>query len=155
MFLRGLRYAKHTHPKKSWEWRKNRYFRSFNLDKPNYKWVFGDKKTGAYLTLFGWFDIERHILVKGKSSPDDPNLREYWDIRDEKKVKNLKNKSRQKLAKIQNNVCSVCGESLYNREELHTHHKIPRSQGGKDTSRNLELIHLYCHQKIHGNSLCR
>lgn len=155
MFLRGLRYARHTHPKKSWEWRKNRYFGSFNLDKPNYKWVFGDKKTGAHLTLFDWFEIERHILVKGKSSPDDPNLREYWDIRDEKKVKNLKNKSLQKLAKIQNHVCSVCGESLYNGEELHKHHKIPRSQGGKDTYRNLELIHLYCHQKIHGNSLGR
>ncbi|MHC5826392.1 MAG: hypothetical protein ACYT04_63670, partial [Nostoc sp.] len=27
---------------------------------------------------FAWFKIERHILIKGKSLPDDPKLRDYW-----------------------------------------------------------------------------
>lgn len=152
MFLRALRYAKQTHPKKSWKWRKDRYFGSFNLDKLGYKWVTGDKRTGAYILLFGWFDIERHVMVKGKSSPDDPKLREYWKEREKKKVKSLKNKSLQKLAQLQNHTCSRCGESLYNGEELHKHHRIPRSQGGTDTYKNLELVHLYCHQQIHGNA---
>lgn len=153
MFLRALRYARLTHPKKSWEWRKNRYFGSFNLDKPNYKWVTGDRKTGVYILLFGWFDIDRHVMVKGKHAPDDPELREYWENREKKGVKNLKNKSLQKLAQLQDHVCPTCGESLYNGEELHKHHKTPRSQGGLDTYKNLELVHLYCHQQIHGNAL--
>lgn len=152
MVKRALRYAKQTHPKKSWKWRSERYFGSFNLDKPGYKWVIGDKRTGIYLLLFGWFDISRHVMVKGKNSLDDPNLGEYWKEREKKKVKNLKSKSLQKLAQLQNHICSVCGESLYNGEELHKHHKIPRSQGGTDTYKNLELIHLYCHQQIHGNA---
>jgi putative transposase len=54
--------------------------------------------------------------------------------------------SLQKLAQIQNHVCRSGGESLDNGEELHKHDKIPRSQGGLDTDKNLELFHAYCHQ---------
>ncbi|MBW4638617.1 MAG: HNH endonuclease [Gloeocapsa sp. UFS-A4-WI-NPMV-4B04] len=36
----------------------------------------------------------------------------------------------------------MCGESLYNGEELHLHHVKPKSEGGKDTYNNLRLLHL-------------
>jgi RNA-directed DNA polymerase len=40
--------------------------------------VFGDKHTGKHLLKFSWFKISRHELVRGTSSPDDPDLRDYW-----------------------------------------------------------------------------
>jgi len=110
--------------------------------------VFGDKQTGAYLLKFRWFKIERHTLVRGTASPDDPALREYWAARYVARAKDLA-PSYQKLARDQGYVCRECGDSLFNAEELHKHHKEPRALGGKDSYANLELTHLYCHQQIH------
>lgn len=149
MFIRERRHTRRMHPKKGWKWRQKRYFGSLNLHRRD-KWVFGDKNLGAHILKFSWFDIERHTLVKGSSSPDDPELRDYWRDREMKKVKNLRNKSRQTIAKNQNHRCPTCGESLYNGEELHLHHVKPKSEGGKDTYNNLRLLHLYCHQQTHG-----
>jgi RNA-directed DNA polymerase len=42
-----------------------------------------------HLLKFSWFRIERHILVKGRSSPDDPNLKSYWQDREKAKSKSL------------------------------------------------------------------
>lgn len=87
-------------------------------------------------------------MVIGKSSPDDPELKEYWAERNKAKTKELL-PSYQKIAKKQSGVCPVCNQSLLNEEILHCHHIIPRSQGGKNTYANLQLVHLYCHQQIH------
>lgn len=148
MFIRERRHTRRMHPKKGWKWRQKRYFGSLNLHRRD-KWVFGDKSLGAHILKFSWFDIERHTLVKGLSSPDDPDLRDYWRAREKKKVKNLRNKSRQTVAKRQDHRCPTCSESLYNGEELHLHHVKPKSEGGKDTYNNLRLLHLYCHQQAH------
>ncbi|WP_347275968.1 HNH endonuclease signature motif containing protein [Leptolyngbya sp. FACHB-321] len=110
--------------------------------------MFGDKQTGAYLLKFGWFTIKRHVLVKGKSSPDDPALQDYWKKREEAKAKTLTPSSR-KLAQQQKHRCPVCGESLYNGESIHRHHLKPKAQGGKDTYSNLVLVHQCCHQQLH------
>ena len=42
------------------------------------RWVFGDRKSGAYLHKFTWTNIVRHQIVKGAASPDDPALADYW-----------------------------------------------------------------------------
>ncbi|MDJ0771950.1 MAG: group II intron reverse transcriptase/maturase [Mastigocoleus sp. MO_167.B18] len=153
LYEKQKRYAKHTHRNKSDKWRKAKYWGRLNLDRANDNWVFGDKQTGAYMLKFAWFKIERHILVKGKSSPDDPNLKDYWRKRSESKIKSELIKSRQKIAQRQKYVCPVCGESLLNDEELHLHHKKPKSQGGGDNYGNLQLVHLYCHQQIHSGTV--
>ena len=44
-------------------------------------------------------------------------------------MKNLRNKSRQTVAKNQDHQCPKCGESLYNGEELHLHHVKPTHRG--------------------------
>lgn len=110
--------------------------------------MFGDKQTGAYLLKFSWFPIERHVLVKGTSSPDDPHLADYWMKRQARLAKDL-TLSKQKLAKRQKGRCPECGESLFNDEELQVHHLLARSQGGSDSYRNLACVHLLCHQHIH------
>jgi RNA-directed DNA polymerase len=147
MFQREYRYTKRTHPKKNWKWRQKHYWGKLNLDRQD-NWVFGNKQTGRHLLKFSWFKIERHILVKGKSSPDDPALKEYWKQRNLAKAKNHA-KSIQKIAQKQGCVCPVCGDSLFNGEEIHKHHKIPKKDGGKEVYSNYQLVHLYCHQQIH------
>jgi RNA-directed DNA polymerase len=147
MFYKEDRYTRRAHPKKNKDWRHQRYWGRLHLER-NDPWVFGDKQTGAYLLKFSWFPIERHVLVKGTASPDDPRLRDYWMKRQARPIKDL-TLSKQKLAKRQKGRCPECGESLFNDEELHIHHLLPLSQGGKSSYSNLALVHLLCHQQIH------
>ena len=151
LFTRQYRYANYTHSNKSERWKHNKYWGRLNLSRKD-KWVFGDKQTGAYMLKFSWFNIDRHALISKRSSPDDPTLIEYWQKRNKKR--NLSesekfNKLQQKIAKKQKYKCPVCGESIFNDEPLHLHHKIPRCKGGKDEIKNSIWLHQYCHHKIH------
>ena len=146
MHIRERRYARRTHRNKGWPWIKRRYFGKLNLER-NDKWVFGDKTRGTYLLKLSWFPIKRHTLVEGTSSPDNPALRGYFEKRRTAQAKTL-SPSKQKIARKQNYRCPVCGDTLFNEEELHVHHVEPKSQGGQDTYANLQLLHLYCHQQV-------
>jgi RNA-directed DNA polymerase len=145
MFRRALRYAKHTHPKKSWKWVRKRYWGRWNKERED-DWVFGDKHSGRYLLKFSWFKIERHILVRGTSSPDDPDLRAYWWERQKVNAKHLSGEDID-MANDQGWVCRLCGMDLINGEELHRHHKVPRAMNGSNARSNRELVHLFCHQQ--------
>lgn len=147
MFHRALHYTKRTHPRKPWYWRKIRYWGRLNRTRKD-TWVFGDKRLGAYLLKFAWFRRTHHALVKGRASPDDPTLREYWERREKAKVRLLP-PNLQKLAGRQQGRCLGCGASLFTDEELHVHHREPRHQGGKNCYDNLAFVHLYCHQQFH------
>src|SRR5689334_15096537 len=98
-----------------------------------------------------WFPIQRHVMVKGTSSPDDPHLADYWKKRQAAKTRDLPS-SKQKLAKRQKGRCPECFESLFNEEELQVHHRIPLSLGGSNRYSNLVLVHLLCHQQIHAKT---
>jgi len=147
MFRREVRYVNFTHPKKPKYWKKSRYWGKLNPGKPD-RWVFGDKRNEIYLLKFCWFPIQRHVLVKGKASPDDPSLQEYWQKRNMAKAKNL-SPIRRRIAIRQSGICPVCGEPLFNDEELQIHHIKPIKEGGKGDHNNLQFLHLYCHQQIH------
>lgn len=151
MYQRQVRYVKRTHPHKSQHWRQQRYWGRLNPARKDH-WVFGDKASGKYLLKFSWYKIERHIIVKGSSSPDDPTLRGYWEARKKTKVKQLPT-VRRWLAIRQDSRCVCCGETLFNEEELQIHHVRPRSRGGRDEQSNLRLVHLYCHQQIHSDKV--
>lgn len=146
---REIRYVKHTHPNKPRYWTQEKYFGRLNLERQD-NWVFGDKRTGSYLLKFSWFPVERHALIQGDASPDDPGLKGYWEWRNMAKAKTLI-LSKQKLAKRQRGICLHCGESLFNGEEVHTHRNIPGKRGGEYTYGNIELVHLFCHQQKHAN----
>jgi RNA-directed DNA polymerase len=151
MYLRAVRYAQRTHPTKSKEWRRQRYWGQLNPERKD-RWVFGDtrpnKKTGRhhYLLKFSWFKIERHRLVKGTSSPDDASLREYWWERRRVNIRCL-DPGDVDLANDQDWVCPICGQELINGEPLERHHKTARSEGGSEARANRVLVHLYCHQQ--------
>ena len=71
------RWALLSHRNKSRPWVFARYFDKFNRSRQD-RWVFGDRKTGAYLHRFGWTGIVRHQIVRYRASPDDPALAVYW-----------------------------------------------------------------------------
>jgi len=84
----------------------------------------------------------RHVKVKGESSPYDGNL-VYWSSR---MGNNPEMPNRvAKLLKKQKGKCTYCG--LYFREEdvMEVDHRIPKSQGGKDSYDNWDLLHRHCH----------
>jgi RNA-directed DNA polymerase len=151
LYYRQRRYVSRQHPRKSHAWQKHQYWGKLNPQRADH-WVFGDKQTGAYLLKFSWFKIERHIIVRGKASPDDPQLREYWATRQQQGVKNTPPRV-QRLARKQNYVCRLCGETLFNDEELHVHHIEPTGKQGSDDEGNQTLVHLYCHQQIHSGKI--
>jgi len=148
MFTREVRYTKHTHGRKSQAWRNKKYFGKLHPARED-KLVFGDKITGYYLLKFSWFPIERHVLVAGTNSPDDPSLHEYWQQRNLKKISNLKPNER-KLARRQAGRCPICGGSLFIDEDIEQHHIVARKDGGTngDNDNNLLLVHYYCHQQL-------
>jgi RNA-directed DNA polymerase len=150
MFYKADGYTRRRHPKKPKDWRHRTYWGRLQLDRRD-PWVFGDKQTGGHLLKFSWFPIERHGLVKGRSSLDDPRLKDYWAKRQVAKVMDL-TFSKQQLAKRQQGRCPACGDSLFNDEEVQVHHRLARSQGGKDSYSNLMLVHLLCHQQIHAKT---
>ena len=46
MFRRAYRYARYSHPKKSWRWIRQRYWGQWNKERDD-RWVFGDKHSGT------------------------------------------------------------------------------------------------------------
>lgn len=98
-----------------------------------------------YLWKLQWTTIKRHILVKGKSSPDNSKLREYWHKRQADSSKYLF-KSRQILWRRQKGKCLVCFDLIDNGENVHVHHITPIRCGGTNHINNLCLLHKNCYQ---------
>lgn len=146
MYRRAVRYARHTHPKKAWHWLVSRYWGRLNPERKD-DWVFGDKHTGQYLLKFSWFKIARHVLVRGRASPDDASLRDYWWARQRVNTRHL-TIGDGRLAEAQDWRCPVCGDDLINGEPLERHHREPKTEGGSDSYSNRVIVHQYCHQQL-------
>ena len=50
-----------------------------------------------------------------------------------------------KLLKRQKGKCAHCGLFFREADVMEIDHKIPKSQGGKDSHDNWELLHRHCH----------
>lgn len=150
-FVYMVRYARKTHPKKSWKWRKAKYFGAFARGSQA-KWTYGDKISGAYVTKFSALGIVNHTMVKGLNSPLDPALASYWEERNRKcNGKDFLSKRCRIVAGKQKQLCPVCQDSLHNGEALQLHHKVPPSKGRTNKIENLEYLHVFCHQQRHRN----
>jgi RNA-directed DNA polymerase len=143
LYLQLKRWAERRHPTKSKKWVKKRYWHS----KKGRNWIFGVKESGEIifsLTEHTETPIVRHTKVKGNLSPFDGNF-VYWSSRMGKYPGTPS--STAKMLKSQRGKCNYCG--LYFKEEdlIEKDHIIPTSKGGKDTYKNLQLLHRHCHDK--------
>ncbi|MCC5665010.1 group II intron reverse transcriptase/maturase, partial [Nostoc sp. CHAB 5784] len=134
-------WAKRRHPKKNGEWVSKRYWHGIGGD----NWVFATRKEGSTpLRLLNHADtpIVRHVKVKGESSPYDGNL-VYWSTRMGKNPELPKRVAT--LLKKQNGKCTHCGLFFRENDVMEVDHSIPKSKGGKDEYKNLQLLHRHCH----------
>lgn len=148
------RWAKRRHPNKNTKWVRRRYFKTINGNKWTFATITSDRQGDSkVLNLYqiAYTPIERHVKVKGDASPDDPSLREYWEKRHQKYGKSYweRNSRNYKIAQNQNWKCPICGEPLFNEEELDTHHIFPVAQGGDNSVENLQHLHRACHIQEH------
>lgn len=150
-------WAKRRHPNKNTKWIRKRYFKTIN----GIKWTFATttsdrrgQEKDLILYPIANTPIERHIKVKGEASPDDPSLKEYWKKRHLKFGKSYweRNSRNYKIATNQEWKCPICGEPLFNGEEIDTHHIVPVAQGGLDDLENLQHLHKACHKQEHTKS---
>lgn len=146
------KWAVRRHPNKGKKWIANKYY-----NRPN-GWEFTAKTTdrngtNRIMTLVRLSDIpiERHVKVKDTSSPDDPTLNKYWQTRKTQRGKSYWEKGSKlyRVAQKQEWNCPVCGEHLFNGEELHTHHIVRVKDGGTNQEENLEHLHKACHHHKH------
>ena len=56
------------------------------------------------------------------------------------------------LYSAQKGLCAVTGEKFTSTEEIHCHHKIPKSKGGTDDYQNLILVMATVHKLIHATN---
>ena len=150
-------WAVRRHPTKGKEWVKNKYYRTLGRR----QWIFaaevkdrrGNPKIESVVKI-SQTPIKRHVKVKDTSSPDNPALAKYWEQRQTSTGKTRWDKGSKyyKVAENQKWKCPVCGENLFNGEELHTHHTISVKDGGTDEESNLVHVHRACHIHIHTGS---
>jgi RNA-directed DNA polymerase len=148
LYRRQVRWARFRHPRKGWTWIRRRYFGRLAPGRMD-NWVFGNKGTGLFMYRLQWTKIERHTIVKGTSSPDDGRLRAYWEARRARLP--MPTETMKKVARRQGYKCPICNAPLSNGEEIHLHHMIrTRSNTDRNTLEYQRVVHLYCHQQIHG-----
>jgi RNA-directed DNA polymerase len=149
IFWKLRRWISKTHPNKSFSWRNCRYWANHPAY-PGSQWSFVDKDSGMVLYRIGYTRIQRHILIQGNASPDNPELKDYFEQR-AKQSRLVGNypKAAQQILCLQHNKCHNCGQSLLNGEDIHIHHKTPRHQGGTNETSNLVAVHSMCHSQLH------
>ena len=147
IWKRQARYSIRMHPLKAWWWRKERYWGTIPGRKD--QWVFTDKTTECHMRKLKWIPIVRHAMVKGRNSPDNPTLKNFWKERQTKKSQYPNKNMKGKLWKRQKGHCPICNDHINNGEKTHIHHIVPKSQGGDNTLKNLSIIHEICHRQIH------
>ncbi len=134
------RWAERRHPKKAKTWVANKYWHS----EGNRNWVFATKegKGGYKLQFHADTPIVRHTKVKGNRSIYDGDL-VYWSSRLGKHPQMPTQKA--KLLKKQKGKCNHCGLYFQDGDLMEIDHIIPKSKGGKNESKNLQLLHRHCH----------
>jgi RNA-directed DNA polymerase len=117
-----FKWARFSHANKPTRWVVARYWGRYNKARQD-RWVFGDRKSGAYLHKFKWTNIVRHRIVMGTASPDDPALADYWADRRRKTPLPIDTTSRW-LLKAQDGRCAICKTAfLPDDDRPHTPHE--------------------------------
>lgn len=104
----------------------------------------GKQKTN-FLPNMAWVKSQRHIKVKQNASCFDKSLSLYWMERVIRSSTSSLGLS--KLFKVQRGNCGICKNKFHWFDSMswEIDHKIPKSKGGLDHYKNLQLVHKGCH----------
>lgn len=133
---------------------KQKYFpegRVYNFQNRTYQanWILngtrtlkGGKPRRTHLTKMAWIASEKYVKIKETASVyDGQHL--YWAGRSPR-YSNLSTRVC-KLLKRQNGKCTACKRKFQIADHMEVDHILPRSQGGLDQYKNLQLLHRQCH----------
>lgn len=138
-----IKWGTHRHRNKGKKWIANKYFQTIDGD----NWVFATRQEGEIpmrLVKHSSTKIKRYVKVKGEKSPYNGDLT-YWSTR-----MGSHPEMPTRIAKLlhrQKGKCPECGLIFRNEDLLEIDHVIPKSQGGKDSYDNWQLLHRHCHDK--------
>jgi RNA-directed DNA polymerase len=142
---RLLKWGIRRHPCKNKGWVRHKYFRTIGGN----NWTFSTSGVDPIsLVQHSNIEIKRHVKVKGNASPYNGDWK-YWS---ERWGKNPDvSKSVKVSLKKQKGKCAYCGNYFKDGDILETDHIIPKSKGGKDEYKNLQVLHRHCHDKKTAN----
>lgn len=151
IWQKSWRWSKRRHPGKSVSWIKRKYYDDrWNLV----------SETGERLLDIARIRIVRHRKVKlgMRVYARDEQTREYWKQWEYRKgLEQIYSRRLDRLYRRQKGRCQICGQLITRRDisksQVHTHHIIPRKEGGTEGLNNLCLLHVECHKEMHRNSL--
>ncbi len=133
------KWAKRRHPNKTRHWVVNRYY---GVDR-GHGWVLCDGR--LRLPRHNETRVSRFVKVKGKVSPFDPNLRDYWEDRRQRRlVREAGRFNRVHLLKQQAGRCAVCKAAFDADLNQHdnTNVVVRRDSATGETAR--VLVHRWC-----------
>ncbi len=139
------RWARRKHSNKSANWTYEKYWKVERYwDKEKQKYFQRKRFTDDKYNLKKHLDVEivRHTKIKGEASPYDGNW-VYWSTRMGKHPETPIKVAT--LLKKQKGKCPHCGLHFKNEDLMEIDHITPRSKGGKDEYKNLQLLHRHCH----------
>ncbi|MDT9181772.1 MULTISPECIES: reverse transcriptase domain-containing protein [unclassified Limnospira] len=118
------------------------YFRHGTIKLSNGKerhesWLF-QTKDGYQLWKHNWTPIVRHTLIRPDATLYDGNWT-YWATRRGQAIDTPIRVA--KLLKKQKGRCTWCGQFFTPSDLIEVDHIVPRSHGGKDEYKNLQLLH--------------
>ncbi|AFZ15062.1 RNA-directed DNA polymerase (Reverse transcriptase) [Crinalium epipsammum PCC 9333] len=144
LVYRKLRsWAKRRHPNKSGGWVADKYWQTIGED----KWVFATRQEGKnpmWLLKHNATEIVRHVKVQSEASPYDGNL-VYWSTRMGNNPEVPKTVAT--LLKKQKGKCAHCKLNFTEESVMEVDHIVPKSKGGKNEYKNMQLLHRHCHDE--------
>lgn len=140
LYWKLVRWGSRRHPNKTGKWVARKYWQT--IGNRNYTFATRSESNPIQLRTHSETPIVRHIKVKGETSPYDGNLK-YWSARMGKQPGVPTGVS--KLLKKQKGKCAHCGLTFREEDVMEIDHIIPKSKGGKDEYKNLQLLHRHCH----------
>ena len=133
------------HPMKNSNWKRKKYWKTIGLD--NWKFAVNIESEDPIILLkHRNIKIKQKdfVKVKGNKSPFDGDL-VYWASRMGKQPDCPTIIAT--LLKRQKGICPYCGLHFRNGDIWEKDHIIPRSAGGNNEYKNLQLLHLHCHDQ--------
>jgi RNA-directed DNA polymerase len=134
-----IAWACRRHPHKPRKWVVRKYW---DIVKGR-NWTFRCRQREFRLRRHGDTKIVRHVKVRDSRSPYDGDW-VYWSSRLGRYPDVFPVVA--KLLKRQKGKCAWCGLYFRHDDQWNVDHIVRKSEGGKDTDSNLQLLHSHCHK---------